>query len=93
MAGSGRALTGQRLRGSVAPMLRVEDGMHWMARVALGLAIGYALGAVAGYASVQAFSGNVHDRELEAAMTAAFATGPLGAALGVAISLVMGRRA
>lgn len=66
--------------------------MHWVLRVALGLAAGYALGAAAGYAGVQVFSGNVHDRDLEAAMTAAFATGPLGAALGVAVALVMGRR-
>jgi transketolase N-terminal domain/subunit len=66
--------------------------MHWVLRVALGLAVGYALGAAAGYAGVQAFSGNMHDRDLEAAMTAAFATGPLGAALGVAVALVMGSR-
>jgi NhaP-type Na+/H+ or K+/H+ antiporter len=67
--------------------------MHWVARVALGLVIGYVLGALAGYAGVQVFSGNMHDRDMEAAMTAAFATGPLGAALGVAVALVMRRRA
>ncbi|MBA4131896.1 MAG: hypothetical protein C0519_10775 [Hyphomicrobium sp.] len=66
--------------------------MHLVLRVALGLAVGYALGAVAGYAGVQVFSGNMHDKDLEAAMTAAFATGPLGAVLGVAVALWMGRR-
>ncbi len=66
--------------------------MHWVARVALGLFAGYALGALSGYAGVQAFSGNMHDKDLEAAMTAAFATGPLGAALGVAMALWMARR-
>jgi len=66
--------------------------MHWVVRVALGLAAGYALGALSGYAGVQAFSGNVHDKGLEAAMTAAFATGPLGAALGVVVALWMARR-
>lgn len=58
----------------------------------MSLIAGYALGAAAGYASVLAFSGNVHDRDLEAIMTAAFATGPLGAALGVAMALVTARR-
>lgn len=66
--------------------------MHLVLRVAVGLAAGYALGAAAGYAGVQVFSGNIHDRDLEAAMTAAFATGPLGAALGVAVALWMARR-
>jgi hypothetical protein len=66
--------------------------MHWIARVGIGLLAGFAFGALAGYAGVQVFSGNMHDRDLEAAMTAAFATGPLGAALGVAIALVMRRR-
>ena len=55
--------------------------------------IGYAfMGAALGYASVLAFSGNVHDKDLEAVMTAAFATGPLGGALGVAATLWAGRR-
>ncbi len=39
-----------------------------------------------------AFSGNVQDKDLEAAMTAAFATGPLGAALGVVLALWVARR-
>jgi hypothetical protein len=60
--------------------------MHWVVRVAAGLIAGYLLGAA------QAFSGNVHDKDLEAAMTAAFATGPLGAALGAALALFWSRR-
>lgn len=66
--------------------------MHWVIRVAVGLIAGYLLGAALGYGAVQALSGNVHDKELEAAMTAAFATGPLGAALGVALALFWSRR-
>jgi transketolase N-terminal domain/subunit len=50
------------------------------------------LGALSGYGAVLAFSGNAHDKALEAVMTAAFATGPLGAALGVAVGLIAGRR-
>ena len=66
--------------------------MSWVLRVVLGLAAGYVIGALLGYAAVQAFSANVHDKALEAAMTAAFATGPLGAALGAAFGLLAGRR-
>jgi hypothetical protein len=62
-------------------------------RVAIGLFAGIAIGASFGYAAVLAFSSNAHDRALEAVMTAAFATGPLGGALGVAVALWMGRRA
>jgi hypothetical protein len=66
--------------------------MSKWARVAIGLVAGTALGAVLGYVSVLAFSGNAHDKDLEAVMTAAFATGPLGGALGVAAALWAGRR-
>jgi hypothetical protein len=66
--------------------------MSTVARVALGLVFGYALGAALGFGAVHAFSGNIHDKDLEAVMTAAFATGPLGAALGVAASLWIGRK-
>ncbi len=65
--------------------------MHWIARVAIGLFAGYIAGAVLGYGAVEMFSGNVHDKDLEAAMTAAFATGPLGAVIGVASALFIGR--
>ena len=66
--------------------------MHWVARAVVGLLVGYLVGAILGYGAIEAFSSNVHDKDLEAAMTAAFATGPLGAALGVAAALVMARR-
>lgn len=66
--------------------------MSTLARVVLGLVAGYALGAALGFGAVHAFSANIHDRELEAAMTAAFATGPLGAALGVVTALWASRK-
>lgn len=46
---------------------------------ALCALVGYVAIAVAGYFLVSAFSGNVHDRAVEAAMTAAFVFGPVGA--------------
>jgi len=54
---------------------------------------GYVLGAVVGYVLVLAFSGNVHDPELEAAMTGAFVAGPLLALMGAAWGLLRGGRA
>lgn len=53
-----------------------------MKRLALAVVAaiaGYVLGAVAGYFLINALSSNTHDRSLEAAMTSAFVTGPLGA--------------
>lgn len=58
----------------------------------LGLAIGYVAGALLGYAGVAALSPNVHDKSLEAAMTAAFVAGPAGAVVGLILGLVRGRR-
>ncbi len=40
---------------------------------------GYIAGALLGAAMIELFSGNRHDRSVEAAMTGAFVTGPLGA--------------
>ena len=54
--------------------------------------VGYAIGAVAGYFLVQQFSSNAHDRAVEAAMTAAFVTGPLGAVVGFVVGLLRGAR-
>ena len=65
-----------------------------MRRVGIALLhaiVGYAIGAVAGYFLVQALSSNVHDRAVEAAMTAAFVTGPLCAVVGFVVGLVRGR--
>ena len=54
---------------------------------------GYPLGAVAGYFLIAWFSSNTHDRSVEAAMTASFVFGPLGAVIAFVIGLVRyGRR-
>jgi len=51
--------------------------------VALLLAIvGYGVLAVIGYGAISLLSSNTHDRSLEAAMTAAFVFGPVGAVAG-----------
>ncbi|WP_036282504.1 hypothetical protein [Methylocystis sp. ATCC 49242] len=47
------------------------------------LVAGYASGAFVGAVLVEIFSGNRHDKSLEAVMTAAFVTGPLGAFTGL----------
>lgn len=47
------------------------------------LGAGYAAGAFIGAVLVEIFSGNRHDKSLEAVMTAAFVTGPLGAFIGL----------
>lgn len=56
-------------------------------RVILGLIGGYAAGAAIGLALVSLASSNTHDKSLEAVMTAAFFTGPLGAVAGVLLAL------
>ncbi len=66
-----------------------------MRRFGIGLlyaAGGYLLGALAGYAFVAWFSGNAHDRSVEAAMTAFFAAGPFAASIGFVLGLVFGGR-
>jgi NADH:ubiquinone oxidoreductase subunit 4 (subunit M) len=55
-----------------------------MKRFAIGVLcalVGYAAIAAAGYFLVSQFSPNMHDRSVEAAMTAAFVFGPIGAIL------------
>jgi len=59
--------------------------------LAFGLA-GYAVGAVLGYVLVTSASGNTHDRSVEAAMTAAFVTGPLAAVVSAIIGAIRGGR-
>jgi hypothetical protein len=50
---------------------------------------GYLIGALLGYAFVSNLSTNVHDRDVEAAMTSAFVIGPLCAlAAGVCGALL-----
>lgn len=57
----------------------------WL-RVALALVLGFILGAVAGYFAILLLSSNEHDRGLEAAMTAFFVFGPLGAVAAGGVS-------
>ena len=65
--------------------------MSKIVRVILGLVLGFVIGAATGATLIFLFSGNVHDKGLEMTMTAAFATGPLGAVLGL-ISGLMWKR-
>ena len=52
---------------------------------------GYPLAAFAGYFLIQWLSTNTHDRSVEAAMTAAFVFGPLGAVIAFVVVFVLGR--
>ena len=61
-------------RGHVMPKL---------VKVLLMVVAGYAAGAVAGLLLVSLLSSNSHDKSMEMAMTAAFFTGPVGAAIGL----------
>lgn len=66
-----------------------------MKRFGIGLGyslLGYVGMALLGYVAVGQFSTNVHDRQLEAAMTAAFVTGPLGAVIGFIVGFMRGGR-
>lgn len=47
---------------------------------------GYVVGAIAGYQATVWGSGNRHDRAVEAATTAAFVWGPLGALVGAGLA-------
>ena len=66
-----------------------------MKRFGIALAcslLGYVAMALLGYVAIGQFSTNVHDRQLEAAMTAAFVAGPLGAVIGFIIGFMRGGR-
>lgn len=67
-----------------------REPMKRFATALLYAIVGYAAGAIAGYVLVQQFSPNVHDRSVEAAMTAAFVAGPLAAAIAFVVGLVRG---
>ncbi|WZO97054.1 hypothetical protein EP7_004071 [Isosphaeraceae bacterium EP7] len=58
----------------------------------LGTIGGYILGAVAGYVLISRASGNTHDSPVEAAMTGAFVTAPLGVIVGGVAGFLLGRR-
>jgi len=51
----------------------------------LGAVVGYLGGAFGGGYLVSVLSSNAHDRDLEAAMTGAFVTGPLAAVVGAVV--------
>ena len=59
--------------------------------VLLAALSGFVLGAVIGYLLVDLLSKNRHDKPLEAAMTALFFSGPLGAGVGVVAGLLWNR--
>lgn len=66
-----------------------------MRRFGIGLRYriaGYVVVAAASCLLVLQFSGNVHDRSVEAAMTSAFLYGPAGAAITIVIGFVRGGR-
>ena len=56
----------------------------------VGSIAGYVAAAVVGYMLVGWFSSNPHDHSVEAAMTAAFVFGPIGAILAFILGLVFG---
>jgi hypothetical protein len=79
-----------------APTLRRDKDGGVIARRLLGgflgLAVGYPAAAALGYCAILLFSDNRFDRSLEAAMTAAFAIGPIGALFGLILGIVLGGR-
>jgi hypothetical protein len=77
MAATSPAMTIERL-----PMRRIVFAL-------LGLLVGYPVFAFAGYWAIALFSGNMHDRSVEASMTAVFVIGPVGAIIGVIAGLVL----
>ena len=58
----------------------------------LAAVAGYVAGAVAGYVLIDQVSPNTHDRSVEAAMTAALVTGPLGAVIAFAVTMISLRK-
>jgi hypothetical protein len=58
----------------------------------LGAIAGYIAGGLVGYLLVNLLSTNQHDRELEAAMTGAFFTGPLIAIIAAIIAFMLAGR-
>ena len=61
-------------------------------RACLWAILGYVAGAVVGYFLILGLSSNRHDRGVEAAMTACFAVGPVGALIGFVFGWRRGRR-
>jgi hypothetical protein len=65
--------------------------MKRAAVIVASLVAGYLAGAFGGGWLVGALSPNTHDRSVEAAMTGAFATGPLVAAIAVIVAIWLTR--
>lgn len=63
-----------------------------LAWILLGLAGGYVVGAFGGGYLIELLSSNRHDRSVEAAMTGAFVTGPIGAVVGAIGAALLRRR-
>jgi ABC-type antimicrobial peptide transport system permease subunit len=57
----------------------------------VGLVVGYLLFAILGYFLIEALS-TTSDRDVEAAMTSAFAIGPFGALVGLVVGFMRGGR-
>ncbi len=57
-----------------------------------GVLAGYLVGAFGGGLLIDALSANTHDRSVEAAMTGAFVSGPLGAVVGLIAALLLARK-
>jgi hypothetical protein len=62
-------------------LARIGRGLLW------GFA-GYAIGAMLGYFLILQASSNVHDRAMEAGMTAAFVFGPVVGLIGFVVGMV-----
>lgn len=56
----------------------------------LGGVAGYIFFTVATYFGIQTLSSNTHDRAVEAAMTAVFVAGPIGAIIGAFAAAFLG---
>jgi hypothetical protein len=66
--------------------------MRALIHTTLGTIAGFLVGVCLAYGGVELLSGNVHDRSMEAVMTAFFAAGPAGAIIGAAVGLGLSRR-
>lgn len=66
--------------------------MPKFAKILAMVLAGFAIGVAAGFALVAMLSSNSHDKSIEMAMTAFFATGPIGAGLGLLWGLARARK-
>lgn len=66
--------------------------MNRLLAIMLGVLVGFVVLALCGYLATQWLSSNSHDRDIEAAMTAMFVAGPIGAILGAVVGAGLSRR-